>query len=481
MRRLVIFLLILSMALCLFACSPRLPTNEYLVTFDSMGGSSVTAIFVKEIEEPPVPKKEGYIFEGWYEKENYEGKMVDFPYTPGGKTTLYAKYVDVEVGNEELGFSPTADGSGYYVYAYGGYSDNVCIPDYHKGKPVVGIREEFFNDCEEIINLYFGKNIEIMPKNYNYMRSLESFYLRQNSEFFSVIGGALYSGEGSTLLYLPPEKEFSDGVFRLPDGVVKTERGSLRKNRSITSIDLNEVTDLGDKLHYLPNLASISADNESYKSVNGVLYDRDMKALLACPVAYGSTLVVADGTERIEEDALADTEVKFLELNESLVEFSPQNRPIGLVSISVEIGNSRYESKNGVLYDKLNDSIVLYPPSKGGDFSLVGVSDIGNGAFSYCQGIDTLTIGKEVTHIGNFAFSFSTIRYITFEEGSLLKKIENLAFSGETSLESISFTAVTPPTFLSEEELDFDLFVPKEGLDLYRDEWRAHYENIKTV
>ena len=55
--------------------------NEYLITFNSDGGSDVPAVNVKRgdtIVEPVPPIKEGYTFDGWYKEDNiwdFENKV----------------------------------------------------------------------------------------------------------------------------------------------------------------------------------------------------------------------------------------------------------------------------------------------------------------------------------------------------------------------------------------------------------------------
>ena len=73
--------------------------NTYAVTFDTKGGSAVSAIsFVTDGEistEPETPSRAGFSFTGWSATEN--GTVLSFPYSPGvsQNITLYAQWTTV--------------------------------------------------------------------------------------------------------------------------------------------------------------------------------------------------------------------------------------------------------------------------------------------------------------------------------------------------------------------------------------------------
>lgn len=77
-----------------------------------------------------------------------------------------------------------------------------------------------------------------------------------------------------------------------------------------------------------------------------------------------------------------------------------------LTSISVDINNSAYASKDGVLYNKEGTILIAFP---GGLTSVTippGVTKIGVGAFADCSGLTSITIPQGVTDIGREAFAY---------------------------------------------------------------------------
>ncbi|MDE7372868.1 MAG: InlB B-repeat-containing protein, partial [Clostridia bacterium] len=91
---LLLVVMIASLAVVFVACNndpPAAPPDEYTVTFDSDGGSSVDAQTVKSGEkavEPDDPSKDEYDFKGWFIGET----KYDFDTPVTDDITLKAKW-----------------------------------------------------------------------------------------------------------------------------------------------------------------------------------------------------------------------------------------------------------------------------------------------------------------------------------------------------------------------------------------------------
>lgn len=77
--------------------------------------------------------------------------------------------------------------------------------------------------------------------------------------------------------------------------------------------------------------------------------------------------------------------------------------------ISVDTSNPNYSSVDGVLFDKLQTTLIQCPSSKVGAFTIPSsVSSIGKSAFSECQRLTSVMIPGSVTSIGDSAFGNCT-------------------------------------------------------------------------
>ncbi|MBO4573372.1 MAG: InlB B-repeat-containing protein [Clostridia bacterium] len=99
--------------------------TTYTVTFDTMGGNTVSAATVAEGESVnlPTPSKDECVFEGWYLEEAFETPAVS-PFTPAADVTLYAAW---SVKKYEIRLYTDADN---YVSRYYAKGETVDISEW---------------------------------------------------------------------------------------------------------------------------------------------------------------------------------------------------------------------------------------------------------------------------------------------------------------------------------------------------------------
>ena len=112
-----------------------------------------------------------------------------------------------------------------------------------------------------------------------------------------------------------------------------------------------------------------------------------------------------------------------------------------LEQINVNSMNNAYYSSNGVLYNKAQTTLILYPSSKNNtDYSILStVTSITEFSFYNCTNLILITIPASVTEIGNSAFrDCKNLQSVNFGDNSQLQSIGDSAFSGCRSLTSIT-------------------------------------------
>jgi hypothetical protein len=114
-----------------------------------------------------------------------------------------------------------------------------------------------------------------------------------------------------------------------------------------------------------------------------------------------------------------------------------------LTSINVNTSNTTYSSLDGVLFNKLQTTLVEFPPGKSTSYIIPdSVTTIGTNAFIDVNGLLSVTIPDSVTTIGTNAFqSCNSLSTVTITLNSTLISIGDQAFRTCPALTSI----IIPP------------------------------------
>ncbi len=138
---------------------------------------------------------------------------------------------------------------------------------------------------------------------------------------------------------------------------------------------------------------------------------------------------------------------------------------ISLTTIDVAAGSQHFTSEDGVLFDKSKTTLICYPAGKSNTTYIVPdeVTRIGEGAFSDCSALTSITLPKSIT------------------------SIERIAFMNCTS--SVTCLAIVPPQIgesinVKGEEANTEntLYVPAESVEAYRNSaWGKAFTTITAI
>jgi hypothetical protein len=255
----------------------------------------------------------------------------------------------------------------------------------------------------------------------------------------------------------------------MPDSVVRIDYGAFYWCFSLNNLVLSSsLTDIGDYafsgcqslaaiaiprtvarigshvFDYCYKLTNIDVDsgNALYASVDGVLFNKALTALISYPSGRQGAYSIPEGVNVIKRNAFPWTEgltevtiastVLDIESDYSVFQSCPN-----LTQINVDAGNPMYASIDGVLFNKAITTLMVYPDGRSGPYTIPsGVVTVGAYAFSGSR-LTAVSIPNSVTSIESDAFSYSrALTSVSIPDS--VTNIGSSAFAGCESVGSIT-------------------------------------------
>ena len=282
---------------------------------------------------------------------------------------------------------------------------SVTLPD-----GILSIGAMAFYSCDEITSIDIPKSVTtIGDEAFNCCNNLNSLTVNANNSNYSTENDVLFDKEKTLLIqYLRAKRKTS---YSIPDTVREIGYSAFYNSSNLKSI-------------WLPNNLESIADKAfcGCSSLTGITIPNGVTAIGNEAFASCSkllTVAIPDSVTSIGNDA-----------------FKPCK---SLISITVGDNNEYYASDNGVLYDKKQKALLLYPSANNNNSYVIpdGVMTIGKMAFYSCKSLTDVTIPDSVTSIGNNAFaSCSALTSITIPD--------SVTSSGNNALDNCkSLTSIT--------------------------------------
>jgi hypothetical protein len=293
---------------------------------------------------------------------------------------------------------------------------NVIIPN-----SVLNIRNSAFAYCINLTNVTIGSGAtNIANSAFDYCFGLTAIIVDTNNQTYSSIGGVLFDTFQSTLIQCPMGKA---GTYTIPASVTCIGSSAFYHCFRLNGVVMtNGVACIGSNAFFLcssptnftipasitnigfrafgncGNMKSISVatNNLFYRSVNGVLFDKNETTLIQYPGGLGGNYVIPTGVVNLGDFAFADN-----------FYLSGITIPYGVTNI----GNSAFEFCGSFRSIVIPGSVSTIGNYAFFDIDLTnvvipdGVTSIGDYAFYGCYILSDVTISGSVTHIGTCAFS----------------------------------------------------------------------------
>jgi hypothetical protein len=245
--------------------------------------------------------------------------------------------------------------------------------------------------------------------------NITSFSVNSSNPAYSSYNDALYSKNMDTLFICPGAKT---GTFSIPASVKLVGSYAFYKCNKISgTLTIPSTVDyIGYYAFYGSTQVSdfqVQESNVYFTAENGVLMSKNKDRIIACPTSKSGNYQMPSDAEQIDPAAFAycTNLTGTLSIPSSLKQigdyaFYGCNQISGF---SVDAANPVYSSNDGLLFNRNQDSLLICPLSKTGQYSIpASVSYIGHSAFDGCLNLTEIGIPNSVVKIGNYAFEYCT-------------------------------------------------------------------------
>lgn len=326
---------------------------------------------------------------------------------------------------------------GYYAFLGCASLKSITIP-----RSVVSIGDSAFHSCSALALL------DVAEDNANY----------------SSLDGVLFDKNLNTLIQCPGGKV---GSYSIPSTVTNVVSGALQNCPGLVSVAIpsgvSRIGDVGCSCFLFTGCSSlrtltVDADNPSYSSLHGVLFDKSQATLIQCPEGrtgsytipssvinigtgafYGcsslTNIIIPGSVRTIRSWAFEGcTSLGSVTISEGVA--SIQNRAFksctSLASVTIPSSAREFD------YETFSDCTSLVSLT-----ILDGVSNLGDTAFKGCTSLTSVTIPSSVTMIGLRVFDGCThLANVTIGKG--VTRIGQEAFSRCPNLVGLYFEGFPP-------------------------------------
>ena len=238
---------------------------------------------------------------------------------------------------------------GYFAFYDSKFSGELILPEGLEtmGRAVFGKCTNFENEKIVIPSTlkkigndqeFDGENLGLSTHDfYNFGASknkFTEFVVDPNNQYFKTDNGVLYTIDGKRLISYPKSKP--DIQYEILEGVITIDELSISSNTILDTLiipdSLNlDVRDIGIRIPNETVLTSaqysyteinnivVKDTNPKYKSVDGVVYTKDMKEVVYISPGRTSQVIIPDGVESFKDKSLYWNQVYYIRISKMYI------------------------------------------------------------------------------------------------------------------------------------------------------------------
>jgi hypothetical protein len=335
-----------------------------------------------------------------------------FNYTTNNGVITITRYT----GSNGIVMVPDAI-NGYTVTTIGGSAfESTSVGTVVLPNSITNIQYEAFLYCAKLTNVTIPSSV-IQVQNFAFLGCplLDNIAVDSQNAFYSSVDGVLFDKNQTMLLQCPETKT---GTYTIPDTVSSIGSEAFYGCGNLTNVMLGRLvssvsTGGGDMFFNCTNLVAITVNTNSpfYTGIGGVLFTKNRSSLVLYPWSRAGYYTIPDGTTSIGYGAFYTRQgLTGVTIPASLTNITDGafSSCGNLAALNVDGNNPVFSSIDGVLFDKTQSTLLLYPPAHPTTSYTIpnSVINIHDSSFVDCEKLTSVTIGASVTNIGSYAFLY---------------------------------------------------------------------------
>ena len=315
-------------------------------------------------------------------------------------TKLTISYECAEIVNIFNDFLLTYVNEGFWVVSgtHNKEIEYVNIPSYYKGMPIKGICDYAFSGCFNIKKVYIPETFEYLftsssprssedatpieglhrifvPANENDCKNFEGYEVHPSNKILYSEDGVLYNKEQTLLIGVPGTYK---GVFTIKEGVLRSTMNTFLGCDKITKIiipnSFANLTSNYSAFGFNTSLAEfeVRENNNFFKTVGGILYNKDMTQLVMVPSAMTGKYDIPNTVKIINMFAFYFSQLSEVTIPNSVIDIMPYT----------------FSYASNIEYIEIPDSVLT----------------VGWFAFGACTSLKEVVFGDSITRLESSMF-----------------------------------------------------------------------------
>lgn len=297
---------------------------------------------------------------------------------------------------------------------------------------------------------------------------LVEFVVSEDNSNYSSLNGVLFNKDKSILIIYP--KARPNQSYIIPNSVITVE-GSAFDNAYLTSITIGDRVAQMDFMNVGRNLKEyiVTNNNVNFLSLDGVLFNKSKTELIAYPIGkVSSNYIVPNSVTKIRDSVRFSLNLTTLNLN-NVTEIK-ESTIFGtfVKEFIVSATNLRYSTKDNVLFNKEQTSLIAYPMA-----AIKEYKPNGQGSSYIIPNGVTYISAYAFYPIANFLFPpYTDLEFYPLETLTIPVDVKRIGLGALYGVKNIHCKSETPPCLDYAQHYPLtdtqNIYVPMNAVNAYK-------------